>query len=31
MTAWMKMADEIGSEKIVYLHDPKVDMKGIIV
>jgi len=31
MTAWMTVADEIGPEKILYLHDPEVGLKGIIV
>jgi glutamate dehydrogenase (NAD(P)+) len=31
MTAWMTVTDEIGPEKILYLHDPEVGLKGIIV
>ncbi len=31
MSEWLKLVDEIGPEKILYLHDPEVGMKGVIV
>jgi len=31
MPEWMKMADELGPEKIVYVYDPAVGMKGVVV
>ena len=31
MTAWMTVTDKIGPEKILYVHDPEVGLKGIIV
>lgn len=31
MPSWQKFTDELGPEKIVYLHDPETGMKGVIV
>jgi len=31
MTEWMKMADELGPEKIVHVYDPGSGMKGVVV
>jgi len=31
MPDWFKYTDEIGPEKIVYLHDPDTGLKGVIV
>jgi len=31
MSDWFKLTDELGPEKIVYLHDPETEMKAVIV
>ena len=31
MTEWMRMADELGPEKILHVYDPSVGMKGVVV
>jgi len=31
MPDWFKYTDQMGPEKIVYLHDPDTDMKGVMV
>jgi len=31
MPAWMKMIDQLGPEKILYIYDPVSELKGIVV
>ena len=31
MTEWIRMADELGPERILHVYDPSVGMKGVVV
>jgi len=31
MTEWLRMADELGPERILHVYDPSVGMKGVVV
>jgi glutamate dehydrogenase/leucine dehydrogenase len=31
MPEWMKMADELGPEKVVHVYDPETGMRGVVV